>query len=451
MKREREKKERGFFRKLFGAIGVIILIVLIAAVSLSAYILISMKRDPVVSRSIQDYMGSQPDASFRHLSFTEDGRMTQSYSEDDIGYFIGNYLESEDIDPGSFLDEVPVSDLELKGFDLQLQTGKSAVCVEGAWRGIRIVARVLMDIRTEGDSITVTPDAFEIAGIRIPVSLIDRLFKTDIASISMDYSPELALLREVSEITSGEGRLDFTGPMATDILDYTDLSENRIRVTRLCQKKYGLAAPVLDTQGDDPAVRYASLIPLITEDPDRYLEYLDQLFTLISATATRKIGIGYKNYKMALRWFPDFYEYDYTDPRTEAYDEYYVCFRFLKTITTKIASDYSSGRLSISGSGCTYDGRAFSFEDYFGSSFRIYRPFFGMEEGRMCAAKKSADAGSCPAMLLRGCDGYGFVVAVFGAEVYSILPLKEEEYQQYLSSETVPVILLSDAAQFIGG
>ncbi|MBP0986388.1 MAG: hypothetical protein J6P39_05205, partial [Oscillospiraceae bacterium] len=119
MKRNREKKKRGFFGVLFGTIGVLILIVLLSAAGLAAYLIISMDRDPVVTRTVQEYADTQPDTSFRHLSFTEDGMMTQSYSGEDIGWFISQLMAKEKIDPESYLDDIPVPDLELRGFDLQ--------------------------------------------------------------------------------------------------------------------------------------------------------------------------------------------------------------------------------------------------------------------------------------------------------------------------------------------
>ena len=444
MKREKKKKKRGFFGVLFGTIGMLILIVLLSVAGLAAYLLISMNRDPVVTRTLQEYADTQPDTSFQHLSFTEDGMMTQSYSEEDIGWFIGKLLEKQKIDPESFLEDIPVPDLEFKGFDLQFENGGASVCAEGAWRGIRLVGRVLLDIGEEDGEVTVSLDAFQVAGIKIPVTLIDRYFKTDIAAQSVSYSPELALMSVISEVTAGEGKLSFTGPMATEILDYSELPENRLKITRLSLKDYRYAAPVLDTEGDDPAVRYAAILPVITEDPSEYVGFLDQLFSLVSATANRKIGLGYKNLKMALRWMPEYEEYGYTDRRDESYDAYYVCFRMFKTITTKIARDYSSGRLKVSANEVTYSGKTFSFEDYFGNSFKIYRPFLGMDEGRMCVAKKETRSGSNAAMLLRGADGFGYLVTVFGAEKYSIIPLEEELFRQYLASDTVPVIVISE-------
>lgn len=449
MKSEKQKKKRGFFGILFRLIGIIILIILIAAAGLSAFILVKMNRDPVETRSIQEYLDSEPDLSFRHLSFNDDGVMTQSYSEEDIGYFLGRYLESEGIDPEALLTEIPVKGIELKGFDLELDPDRTAVCAECTWKKIRIVGRFLADVRSDNGNIVLSLSGIEIAGIRIPVSLIDRCFKTNLAEMSVVYSPEPALIREISDISVGEGKVDITGLMETEFLDYTDLSENRIRVTRLSQERYGYAAATLDTLGDDPAVRFAAIIPVVKADPERYVDYLDQLFTLISATATRKIGIGYKNFGIALRWFPDFDEYDYTDRRSEAYDEYYVCFRFLKTISTKISGDYYAGRLRTSGNGFSYYGDPFSFDDYFGSDYRIYRPFFGMDEGRMCIARREEGSYGNPAMLLRGNDGCGFLVVIYGAEDYSILPLKEEVFLKYLGSDDLPQIVLSDTGQFM--
>ena len=113
MKSEKQKKKRGLFGTLFGVIGTVILTLLLAAIGLTAYLLISMKRDPVVTRTLKEYAQTEPDPSFEHLSFTEEGYMTQTYSEEDVGFFIAKYLDKEKIDPWSLLEEVPVSDLSL--------------------------------------------------------------------------------------------------------------------------------------------------------------------------------------------------------------------------------------------------------------------------------------------------------------------------------------------------
>ena len=181
MKSEKQKKKRGFFGTLFGVIGTVILTLLLAAIGLTAYLLISMKRDPVVTRTLKEYAQTEPDPSFEHLSFTEEGYMTQTYSEEDVGFFIAKYLDKEKIDPWSLLEEVPVSDLSLKGFDIRLENGGAVVCAEGAWRSIRLTARALLNIDADKGTIILSPEAVKLAGIRIPVSLIDRFFKTDIA------------------------------------------------------------------------------------------------------------------------------------------------------------------------------------------------------------------------------------------------------------------------------
>ncbi len=450
MKSEKQKKKRGIFGTLFGVIGTVILTLLLAAIGLTAYLLISMKRDPVVTRTLQEYAQTEPDPSFEHLSFTEEGYMTQTYSEEDIGFFIAKYLDKEKIDPWSLLEEVPVSDLSLKGFDIRLENGGAVVCAEGAWRSIRLTARALLNIDADKGTIILSPDAVKLAGIRIPVSLIDRFFKTDIADQSLSYAPETVLLSEIARASAEDGKISFTGPMATEFLDYNDLSENRIRMTRLCQKDYAFAAATLDTEGADPAERYAVILPDISEEADTYNDYLDKLFCLLSGTAVRKTAMYQNNFGMALRWFPETYEYSYNDRRPKAYDEYYVCFRQFKTISAKIAGDYSSGRLRIGKDKVTYNGKAFSFEDYFGSNYRFYRPFLEMDGGRMCTARRQKGSSANAAMLLRGKDGCGFLVVIYRAENYSIIPVREDAFLGFMASDTVPEILLSDTAQFTG-
>lgn len=444
-KSKMEKKRRGFFGIFFGVILWTLLIVIVAAASLTGYIWIDMIRDPVETLALEEYEQSAPDPEFRHLSFSEDGRMTQSYDEGDIGYFCAQYMKKENIDLESYIADYP--DIQLKGIRIELNGDGAGLCAEGAYKRIRLVARLNFTIEMENGLIRTALSDVNIAGIRIPVSLIDWVFKTHIARESLDYEPELAVLESIEKLEVGDGVISISGPMSTKMLDDSSLPENRIRIMRLSQKDVRYVGALLDSDDSDPAVRYSPMLPVLMEDPDQYTEFLDQLFRVRSATFVRQLGIGWKNYKMAMRWYPEFDEWQYEKIRESVYDEYYVCFRFLKTIASKLSDAWSSGRIQEGSSGLTYGGGSFSFTSFFGSDYRLYRPFFGLDDAKLCICRTSGTS-SRIGILTRGTDGFGYVVVCEGYDDYRILPLREEVFTGYMNSTELVEILLYDTDQF---
>ncbi len=432
--KKKEKKKRGFFGVLFGVLFWLIVTVVLAAGSLTGYIWNSMRTDPVVTMMPEEWRESEPDSSFRHLSFSSDGRMTQSYDEGDAAYFCAGYMEFEHIDPRSYVEDLP--GVELTGIKVELKEGRASMCAEGTLKGIRLIARVIFNTEFRDGTVILTPSELRIANIAVPVSLIDRFFKTEIESSVFEYDLDNVLLSNIEKFEIGDGCVSVTGPMSTEILEGTELGTDRIRIMRLSQKSVPYIGELLDSKETDPAVRYATLLEKITEDPDEYLSFLDQLFSVRSAAFINRLGLHTKNYGLGLRWMTDFEQMKYVNVRNELYDEYYVIYRFLKTISGRLSSAYGSGRISAGN---------ISYKEFFGSDYKFYGPFLDLDNAKGCVCRTSY--GSYFGILLRGADGFGYVIACEGDD-FRILPLKESVFEDLMSSGSTPEIQLNNQELF---
>ncbi len=451
MKKSKEKKKRGFFRIFLGTITALISLVILSAAGLGIYLYLNMKNDPVTVNSLEEYINTPADTEFRHLSFSKDGWMTQTFDDSDVRYFLARYLKDEGIDLQDYFTDTGIDGLSYEGFTAHLIPGQLEIPGVGRYKSIRLVARILMDITMNEGVITAVPAKIRIAGVSVPVSLIDRYLKTDIGSQVFEYQPEEVFLSSIGRFSVEEGSVSFSGPMNTYLIDDAPLLKSRLMLMRLGLEEIRYAGSAIDSVGTDPAVRYRDILEVAVQKPEEFIEFLRHVFSITTMPKTIGLGIQTKNYAMAERWYPDFNANDFVSLSNEVYDKYYVLYRFMKNISGSIASGFSSGRLRVRGDGIYYNGNPFSAKEFFGSNYKFYTPFFELEEGKMCTVRKQAGARQYAGMLIRGADDHGYLMVFYGEDSYDILEVKEEVFQAAMNSSELTDFNLSARDNFEEG
>lgn len=433
-------RKRSAFAKIAGIIGGLLLAVFIAAAVLIGCAIWKMKTDDVMTYTLEEALDIEPDPGFPHLSFTEDGIMTQSYSDLDLTWFIAKQLKNEAFDPADHLPKIV--GLTMDRGAVAIKDGYAQAVIEAAYKGIRLILRVNCQVSFEpgGQVLTGRLKAVEVLGAEIPVSFLDSILRTGLSDTEITYQIENVLLKEVDSITMSEGALSFSGPVDTDLFENHAMDETRIRIMRLTQKSEDLASPLMDSDSEDPAERLSPIIDRLVGEPDLFVEMMDQLFVASTATFTRQLGLTYKNNGLAQRWFTVYDELGYIDLRQSLYDEYYVMYRFLKSMTTKMSGAYTAGRFRNGENGMTYNGAPFDPESFFGRDYKLLRPFFSFEEGKLCEVLKSNNQGKRLGAILPGTDGFGHLVIFRDSNTFEIVPLPEEQYEMYMR-ETGQIVI----------
>jgi len=441
-KKKKEKKKRGFFFRLLKTVLIMILAVLIIAAGLALYLLLSMKFDPSVNLPPEEWKETEPDTSVSKLAFDADGNMTEYYDGSDVMYCLSYLMSDNKIDPADYM--TSVEGLSFTGLSADIGEDDLALCGEADYRGIRLVARVCVDlISTDEWKLLGTVRAVRIAGIEIPVGLIDRVLGTSIAdeTVPVDYEP--VFLTRIDSAAAAGGRLAVTGPLRTDLLDHSIMTLGRHRIMRLAQKELTYVGAALETEGDDPAVRFAPVLPMLQEQPDEFFEFMRQLFSVSSATFTSQLGIQYKDHAVCERWFTGFDNVEYMRLREQYRDEYNVVYRYLKSISSLVSSRFSSGKLQLKDDGAYCNGDLYDPEGFFGAGYKVYGEFLDLDSSVMCAVRETAGSSAKPGMLIRGADGSAMVIGFTGGDVWTIRPVPEEDFTSLAGSSGLPEVLLS--------
>lgn len=447
MSRNKEDKEKkkgclhvigGFFKGL----GITVLLLIVAAIGLGIYLMRVMKDDPVKVRSLQEYRQAQVECDPGRISFSQDGTMTQTYSDDEILRLFSLFIGDEWPDIDEYVSKVP--GLSLTGIAVEKDEDGTVLCAEADFRGHRLVARSGLDIRTDrGEArISLVPEWFSIGKIKIPTRLIDSVFGTRIrtSDIGFDYDP--LVLQKISKVEKTEKGFVISGPMSTALLDSHTLQDFRVRLMRFTQSGVELAAPAIDTEGDDPVERYATLLPHITEDPEKFIEFLRQLFPMCSHDYVDRFFL--KDYGIAKLWFPEPDTQSYDKRREELLEEYYRNQNYMKTICDQTSRSFYTGSLIIRDSGAVYRGRKFDPYVFYGSQYGRYKEFFDAGSGRFCIVRRDQVARQAAGLLMIGADGWGYLVEFYTAVEYNMYPLEEELFTAYMQAEKTPEIILSE-------
>ena len=134
MKKSKEKKKRGFFRIFLGTIVTLISLVILSAAGLGIFLYLNMKNDPVTVNSLEEYINTPADTEFRHLSFSKDGWMTQTFDDSDVRYFLARYLKDEGIDLQDYFTDAGIDGLTYEGFTARLIPEQLEITGVGRYR-----------------------------------------------------------------------------------------------------------------------------------------------------------------------------------------------------------------------------------------------------------------------------------------------------------------------------
>lgn len=460
-----KSKNRSFGSVFFSVLGMILLALLITAVVLFFVVRAKMADAELRLDDVVSYAHSQPDSRTQHLSFSPDAKMTVSFDKSDLWYFLYRYYDGEE-----WLEKTNGTlsglHLELTGLGMDISEDGIIFDVEMYHRNTRLAFSVLCKISCTEGVITVRPSDLIILGHKVSLSRftstkLAKTLKITKQNMAFTYTPELTFMREIETISLGNGILSLTGEMSTEFLEQNVISSQRIMVMRFTQKECCYAGPVLDDYCDDPAVCYATLLPLLQDDPGLYTEFLDQFFAL---KTPKFLELEKKNEGIVYRWFPQFRE-DYTQVIFDVRERYERYLSLLSSMAQYTSDAFAAKKtFAVANGELTYKKAPFSFDSFYGGYSGAYRSAVDLENARPCLYIRSTvgygsylpvsrlidseaslscpvvpDLGYAPGILVRGADGFPYVLAFTGGEEFEAIVLDEDCFRDLMSSEVFPV------------
>ena len=460
-----KSKNRSFGSVFFSVLGMILLALIITAVVLFLVVRAKMADAELRLDDVVGYAHLAPDSRTQHLSFSPDAKMTLTFDKSDLWYFLYRYYDGEEW-LGKTNETLSRQHLELTGLGMDISEDGIIFDVEMYHRNTRLAFSVLCKVSCAEGVITVRPSDLIVLGHKISLS---RFTSTKLAkalnitkqNMALTYTPELTFIREIETISLGDGTFSLTGEMSTEFLEQNVISSQRIMIMRFTQKECCYAGPVIDDYCDDPMVCYATLLPLLQDDPGLYTEFLDQFFTL---KTPRFLELDSKNEGIVYRWFPQFKE-DYTQVSFDVRERYELSFKILKSIAQYSSDAFAAKKtFAIANGELTYKKAPFAFDSFYGGNYWTYCAIIDLENARPCLYIRSTvgygsylpvsklidsegslsapvvpDLGYAPGILVRGADGFPYVLAFTGGDEFEAMVLNEEYFQQLMSCESFPV------------
>jgi hypothetical protein len=229
---------------------------------------------------------------------------------------------------------------------------------------------------------------------------------------------------------------------------------------RLMQEDCRYIGPVLDRYLSDPAGCYEPLLPVLQAEPGIFTEFLSEYYTLIPSASRGHAEI---NEGMLVCWVPDFLD-DFTSDVFQVREDYELCFKILKSISSRASTLLSGRSLTVRKGQLLYKNNPVSLESVFSEYYGTYSAYFDLENSRLCfylrfpygypaysplskLIDEEASVSSppekgisyAPSLLLRGADGFPYLLAFTGKDDYEIREIDEALYFALHSSEAVPV------------
>ena len=459
------KKKHSFGHHLFSAIGWLLLAAILALIAGFFLLRDRMSKEKLVLDDIAVCADTPSTGSARHLSFNSAGDMTLSFDKNDLWYFLRNYYGTDWLEQTNA--SLAAGHLTLTGMGLELTQETGIVLnVEADWLGNRLAFRVPCKMTFVDGTLTVRPVELLILEHSVDLnrllsSRLARLFHITKEELRFSYTPELTFLERIESITVVDGAVRLTGPLATGWLDQSIISSQRIRIMSFLQRDCRYIGPVLSRYAGEPIRCFDPVLPVMESDPAVFTSLLDQFYALIPSASH---NLPEKNEGMLWRWYPD-YQTDYTAESFRVREDYEVCFKILKSISSHVSSSFTARNVSVRKGQLLYRNTPFTPESFFGDNYGMYSRYFDLEQSRFCFYLRfpygypdcpvtsklldsqdaltevpEKDLSYAPALLLRGTDGHPYVLAFTGGEEYEICELAEEAFYNYTTAEKIPLV-----------
>ncbi len=460
----RKKKKKSFGHVLFSVIGWLFLVVILALAAALFLIRDKLAKEPLVLDDIRTCAETASTGSANHLSFDADANMTLAFDKNDLWYFLLHYYGEDWIEEKN--ESLSAIHLRLTGLGLELTEENGIVLdVEAEFFRSRLAFRVPCRMTFSDGTLTVRPVDVVILGHSISVNRLASSRLAGILQIRKEdllftYTPELTFLESIDSVHIGNGTASFKGKLASAWLEQNVISSSRITVMRLMQEDCRYIGPVLDRYLSDPAGCYEPLLPVLQAEPGIFTEFLSEYYTLIPSASR---GLAEKNEGMLWRWYPDFQD-DFTSDSFQVREDYELCFKILKSISSRASTLLSGRSLTVRKGQLLYKNNPVSLESVFSEYYGTYSAYFDLENSRLCfylrfpygypaysplskLIDEEASVSSppekgisyAPSLLLRGADGFPYLLAFTGKDDYEIREIDEALYFALHSSEAVPV------------
>ena len=460
----KKKKKKSFGHVLFSVIGWLLLAIVLALVAAVFLIRDRLAKEPLVLDDIHACAETASTGSAAHLSFDADANMTVIFDKNDLWYFLLHYYGENWMEEKN--ESLSAVHLRLTGLGLELSEQDGIVLnVEASFYKSRLAFRVPCRMTFADGTLTVRPVDVVILGHAISVnrlvsSRLARLLQIKKEDLFFTYTPELTYLESIDRVHIGDGTISLTGKLSTAWLEQSVISSSRIAVMRLMQESCRYIGPVLDLYTSDPSGCYDPLLPVVQAEPGIFTRFLSEYYTLIPSASR---GLAEKNEGMLWRWYPEF-QSDFTADSFQVREDYEICFKILKSISSKVSSIFSGKSVTVRKGQLLYKNNPFSLESVFAENYRMYSAYFDLENSRVCfylrflygypaytALSKLIDGEDsvssppekgmsyAPALLLRGSDGFPYLLAFTGNDEFEIREIDEELYFSLHTTELVPV------------
>ena len=459
-----KKKKKSFGHVLFSVIGWLLLAIVLALVAAVFLIRDKLAKEPLVLDDIRACAETVSTGSASHLSFDADSDMTVVFDKNDLWYFLLHYYGENWMEEKN--ESLSAVHLRLTGFGLELSEEEGIILnVEASFFKSRLAFRVPCRMSFADGTLTVRPVDVVILGHAISVnrlasSRLAGLLQIKKEDLYFTYTPELTYLQSIDWVHIGNGTVSFTGKLATDWLEQNVISSSRITVMRRMQESGRYVGPVLERYASDPLNCYEPLLPVLQAEPGIFTRFLSEYYALVPSASH---GLTEKNEGMLWRWYPDF-QNDFTADSFQMREDYEICFKILKSISSKMSDPFSRRSITVKKGELLYKNSPFTLESVFTDNYGMYSAYFDLENSRFCfylrfpygypdypplsklidgtesvSSPPEKGISYAPALLLRGADGFPYLLAFTGKDDYEIREIDEALYHTLFTSEAVPV------------
>lgn len=458
---EIKRKKKSFFGRVFGFLGILILLLIIAAVLCFFILIVGMSKKNVSIDDIYACVNSRPADLEEHLSFSPDGTMTVTLDKTDLWCFLDEELgENWQNDLKSAAERYGCT---YTGCGLTLTDRETAVNFEFYRSFIRIVFSVICDVDLADGEITVTPQQLKLLEIPIPLKPIIKLV-TGEEEFVWSYRPKLSLMKSMESVASAENALVISGPLDPELFAMTHADPEELKVLGFSRNSAVNTAKAILQYADSEEAFEQSILKEYSGTTDVLADMIVRSMAMNYANISVAAG---KNNGLITRWFPGFPTDDGKAVRNEIDGEYERVCEHLGRLAEKISSEYVQKNFTIKKGALLYNKAPYNAKEFLGISYDLLIQSFNVEGLQLCLCSNSGlsyeyyptlkeitdSADSLPegtvltdvyfpGALLSGSDDREYLLLCKGGSAYNLIPLSEEAFEQALET-SVPMLDLA--------